>query len=143
MTASGRELIEHYIQAEAARNWELLASMRHDDWTETWPQTGERIVGTGNWRSIHENFPGYPEIKLNNVDGADPDYVLSAAFTLVRLTGVGDAWVAQAVNRYTDGTTYRVVKLIELRDDKVHSETTYFSPETDAPEWRAGWVERV
>ena len=143
MTASGRELVERYMEAEAARDWSSLEAMRHQDWTETWPQTGERIVGSGNWRQIHENFPGYPEIKVGRVDGADPNYVLSGAFTLVRLTGVGDAWVAQAVNRYEDGSTYQIVKLLELRDDKVHAEITYFAPQSDAPDWRSSWVERT
>ena len=143
MTASGRELVERYIRAEAERDWDALDGMRHADWTETWPQTGERIVGSANWRRVHEDFPGYPEVQVGTVEGVDPDYVLSGAFTLVRLTGVGDAWVVQAMNRYADGSSYQVVKLVELRDDKVHAETTFFAPQSDAPEWRSAWVERI
>jgi hypothetical protein len=139
----GRELVEGYIQAEADRDWDTLQAMRHGDWTEAWPQSGERIVGDHNWRQVHENFPGYPDIHVGTIDGADPTYVMSPAFTLVKLSGVGDAWVMQGINRYADGSIFHIVKLIELRDDKVHAETTYFSPKSEPPGWRADWVELV
>jgi len=143
VTGSGRELIERYVQAESDRDWDLLKAMRHADWVEAWPQSGEKIVGNDNWRQVHENFPAFPEFHFGRVEGADPTYVMSPAFTLVRLSGVGDAWVVEGVNHYADGSTYHVVKLVELRDGKVHAETTYFSPQSDPPEWRAKWVEHL
>jgi hypothetical protein len=85
LTTSSRELVERYIQAETDRDWAALQSMRHPDFSETWPQSGEKIVGGENW----------------------------------------------------------MVKVVELGTEKVHGETTYFSPESDPPAWRAEWVERV
>jgi hypothetical protein len=143
MASSDRELIERYIQAEADLDWGALQSMRHQDWIEAWPQTGEKIVGNDNWRLVHENFPGYPEIHVSDVVGADASFVMSPAFTLVRISGAGDAWVVQGVGHYGDGSTHHIVKLLELRDGKVHAETTYFAPQSDPPEWRANWVERL
>jgi hypothetical protein len=143
MTASERELLEHYFRATADRDWDLLTSIRHKDWTEDWPQTGERIVGSENWRLVHENYPGYPEINNGEVTGADPTYIVSPMFTLVRLSGAGDAWVVEGLNHYPDGSIYNIVKLIEIRDGKVRGETTYFSPQSDPPEWRSQWVERL
>jgi hypothetical protein len=143
MATSDRDLIERYIQAEAERDWDKLVAMRHDDWAEDWPQSGERIVGSVNWRLVHENFPGYPDIHVGKIEGADPVVVTTPAFTLVRLSGAGDAWVVQGINHYPDGSVYHIVKLVELRDARVHKETTYFSPRSDAPEWRAEWVQRV
>jgi hypothetical protein len=143
MAGSDRELIERYVQAEAARDWDALRSVRHADWVEAWPQSGEKIVGNDNWRLVHENFPGYPEFHAGRLEGPDPTYVVSPAFTLVRVSGAGDAWVVEGVNHYPDGSTYHIVKLIELRDGKVHGETTYFSLQSDPPAWRADWVERL
>jgi hypothetical protein len=143
MARSERELLERYFRATADRDWDELASIRAHDWTELWPQTGERVVGNENWRLVHENYPGYPEINRGEFTGADPTYVVSPMFTLVRLSGAGDAWVAEGVNRYADGSVHHIVKLIEIRDDKVRAETTYFSPKSDPPEWRAQWVERL
>jgi hypothetical protein len=141
--ASERETVERYIQAEADRDWDTLTAMRHADFTETWPQSAERIVGDGNWRNVHENYPGYPDIDVHSTQGPEPTTVVTPSFTLVKLTGAGDAWVVQGINNYPDGSVYHLVKLVDLRDGKVHAETTYFAERGEAPQWRAQWVERT
>ena len=34
----------------------------HDDYVEEYPQSGERIRGKQNVRSVYENYPGYPDL---------------------------------------------------------------------------------
>ena len=44
--------------------------------------------------------------------------------------------------RYPDGSDYHVISILEVRDGLIAKVTTYFAAEFEAPDWRAGWVER-
>ena len=141
--SDSRILLERYVAAIAARDWETVGRLRHQDWSTLWPQSGELIESHDNDVQINENFPGYPDISLRKVEGSDPSYAVTPAFTLVRLSGAGEAWVAEGLNHYPRGDVYHVVNLIELREGKVHKETVYFAAPFEAPEWRARWVRRI
>ena len=58
---------------------------------------------------------------------------MTAANTVVRVAGTGDAWWGEWRVTYPDGQVYDCVDLIELRDGKVFHETVYWAPPFDAP----------
>ncbi len=131
------------MRAFAERDWDTLRQLRHRDWTDHYPQSGETIVGTDNDRSLHEHYPGLPTIHVGRIEGSDPSYAVTPLFTLVRLSGAGDAWVGESLYEYPNGDIYHVVDLIELKAEHVYKETHYFAPRFEAPEWRAQWVQRT
>ena len=52
-----RTVVERYAAALPS-DFATLASLRHPDFVEEWPQSGERIRGHANYQKIHENYPG-------------------------------------------------------------------------------------
>ena len=60
-----------------------------------------------------------------------------------RISGEGDLVVLETELRYADGSVYRGVSIIELRDGRIARETDYFGEPFVAPQWRAQWVERM
>ena len=68
---TNREIVEHYFKAYPS-DWATMARLRHADFVEDWPQSGERIVGHENYRSIHENYPGgNPGSAIDRVVGTE------------------------------------------------------------------------
>ena len=144
MRADNRAIIEAYVEASIAFDFERLAPLRHPDWTEEWPQSGERIPSHEAYRRIHERYPGgFPDISLRRAVGSDDRWVVTPAMTVQRVTGSGDVWLIEGLNRYTDGSTWHIVKHVELRDGQILREVTFFAPPFEAPDWRAEFVERV
>ena len=141
---SNRDTVARYLAASAANDWEALAKLRAGDWVEEWPQSGERIRGTDNYRAIHENFPGgMPQYDVDRVVGSDDRWVMTPVFTPVRILGSGDAWMVEGRFQYPNNETYVGVKHLEFRDGRVWHETTYWAAPFEAPEWRRRWVELV
>jgi hypothetical protein len=139
-----RAVVEEYIAAGAANDMDRLARLRHPDWTETWPQSGERIVGHDAYRRIHEAYPGgFPDMTIERVVGSEDRWVATPAMTVLRISGSGDVWLSEGINRYRDGSTAHIVKRLEVRDGQIRREVTFFAAPFDPPEWRAGFVERV
>lgn len=141
---TNEELVRRYLAAHQAHDGETLGALRAPSWTSDMPQSGERIRGHANDRAIMANWPGgRPEASVGRVAGAEDRWVLMPAWTYQRVAGEGDQWWADAVARYPDGSTWHAVLLIELQDRQVARETWFFGPPLEAPEWRAGWVERM
>ena len=64
-----RAVVERYAAALPS-DFATLASLRHPDFVEEWPQSGERIRGHANYQKIHENYPGgLPKLKLLTTAG--------------------------------------------------------------------------
>ena len=140
---TNRNLVERYFAAYPS-GWETMADLRHPDFVEEWPQSGERIVGHENYRAIHENYPeGTPTSKIDRVVGTEDRLVITPSFTPLRIVGSGDTFTVEAQAGYADGTTAHVVTIVEMRDGKVYRQRTYFAEPFEAPEWRARWVTRM
>ena len=118
-------IAEHY-QGLIAGDEAAYTALVHEDFVQEWPQTGERVRGKAACLNIARNYPGGPP-----------------QMTMDRVSGEGDHWVVEATSRYPDGTDYRVVAVLELRDGKAVRETDYFGPSYPAPEWRRQWVEPI
>jgi hypothetical protein len=122
---AGSDLIERYLRANAAEEFGALEAMRHPDWRELWPQSGEIITSSANYRASRLAQPaGAPSL------------------TAGRSGGSGDTWWSEGVVHYGDGSRWLAVTVYELRDALVYRERVYFGPPFPAPEWRAQWVER-
>lgn len=67
--------------------------------------------------------------------------MLTPAFTIVRVAGTGDLWLAEARLRYRDGSEWCFIKVLEPQSGKVHRETDDWAPASEAPAWRTGVTE--
>ena len=128
--ADNRTIVEQFMQAMAANDWEAQERLLTDDFVEEYPQSGERIRGNENRRAIAENYPG-GEPTETNADGPKPAVI----------TGTGDHFTATGQIKYPNGEIWHVVSLIELRDGKIARMTDYFGAPFEAPAWRAPYVE--
>lgn len=143
MDESGAEVVREYISAWP-NGYDTLTRLRTDDFIEDWPQSGERIRGSANYREIHEHYPGgLPEYEPAKVSGTPDQWSVSPLFTVVHLSGSGATFTVEGTLRYPDGARYLAVAVLELSGGRVRRQRTYFAPELEAPAWRAEWVERI
>ncbi len=131
-------------------NFERLDKLRAAAFVEDWPQSGERIRGSANYRAIHEDFPGgMPAHRMDHLAGSPEQsdarpgsWILSPSFTLVHLSGgPGGTYTAEGLLEYPNGQRFNVVVVLQIEDGKVNSQRTYFAEQFEAPEWRSRWVE--
>ncbi len=138
-----RTIVERYARALPG-DFATLASLRHADFVEEWPQSGERIRGHANYQAIHENYPGgLPDLKPRRILGSEDRWVVTPSFTPLRIIGTGDVYLIHSAGAYAGGDIDQAVVIVELRDGKIAKQTTFFAPAFDAPPWRERWVERM
>lgn len=141
---SRRDLLQTFVDRANAGDWAAIETLVQPDYEEVYSQSGERIHGGVNARAIIENYPGGSlERTAERVVGADDQWVMTPASTILRIEGTGDVWTVVQKVRYPDGTDWHVVQIIEFRDDKVAKVQSSFAADFEAPEWRAKWVDRV
>ena len=140
---TNRGIVERYFRAYPS-DWEAMGELRHPDFVEDWPQSGERIVGHENYRAIHENYPGgTPDSEIDRVVGTEDRLVMTPSFTPMRIEGAGDTFTVEAKAGYPDGSTTYVVTIVELKDGSVYRQRTYFAEPFEPTDWRARWVTRL
>ena len=140
--ADPRQIVEKYLKAMPA-DLETLTSLQHPDFVEEFPQSGERIRGSANFAAIQEN---YKETRggVKDVIGTEDRWILGGpTLTPIRVFGSGDTFTALLWGDYPDDSTYHIITIVELRDEKIYRSTTFFAAPFEAPEWRAKWVERI
>lgn len=122
---SNGEAVERYWRALEKEDFEAAKAELHDDFEESYPQSGERIRGVQNWLSLVTNYPGFP------------------AITVRRIVGRGDLWVTEAEFDYSrDGSKpYQVCLVQECRGGKIAAVSAVFGAPFEAAEWRAPFVE--
>jgi hypothetical protein len=118
-------LVSRYQRASADDDLDALGSMRHPEWTMSWPQSGE----------IVQSHADYVQMRLNRPEGAPRVEALASG-------GAGDAWWTENIIHYADGSRWLAASTLELRDGLVASERVYFGQPFDPPAWRAAWVKR-
>jgi hypothetical protein len=138
---TNQEVASRYFEANMRNDLDALESLRTPDWQLRWPSSGELVPDSAAYRAVHENFPGgYPRFDLVRVMGSEDRYVVTPANTVLRVAGSGDVWIGQARLRYGDGTEWDTVKILELRDGRVHRETDLWSPLMEPPAWRRAFT---
>ncbi len=123
LDSNRRETISRFFAAIQAGDYAVLREVLTADAITRWPQTGERMTSAMSCIRVYENYPGGP-----------PSY------TVHRISGSGDVWVAELVSSYSDGRWY-TVSVIEFDGEQIARMTDYFGPTIPAPEWRAALVE--
>src|SRR5690242_16694233 len=74
---TNREILEAYSNA-LPDNLDALDALRHPDFVEEWPQSGETIRSGANMRSIQEHYPGTPsQGSTLRVVGSEDRWVVS------------------------------------------------------------------
>jgi hypothetical protein len=121
--AERRETINRFFAAIQAGDRPVLLEVLAPDAITRWPQSGERITGAESCVRVHENYPGGP-----------PPY------SIVRMSGAGDVWVAELAADYGEERWY-IVSVIEFDGPQIARMTDYFGPKFPAPEWRRDWVQ--
>jgi len=140
---NNRRIVERYMSAFPS-NFDVLAELRHPDYIEDWPQSGERIRGHDNYVKIHHGYPGgLPTAETRSIRGSEDRWMMSPSFTLVRINGTGDTYTVEGSLAYPDGGLTHLVAILELRDGRVIKVTHYFADPFEAPSWRADWVESI
>jgi hypothetical protein len=142
---SNEEIVGRYAQAQAAHDFDTVSELRHPEWTAEWPQSGERVRGDANARSMIDNYPGsgLPSFDPGRIVGSEDRWVTTPMYTIQRVVGSGDFWWGDGTVSYPDGSTWYLAVLLQLRDGKIYRETDYFGAPFEAPAWRAPWVERM
>jgi ketosteroid isomerase-like protein len=143
---TNREIVDRFARALAANDVNEQHALLADDFVETHPQSGERIVGKSNRRAIIENYPGRPEDwrgQTDRVVGGEDRWVMTPTFSALRIVGTGDDYTIAGHITYPGGDDSHLIQLIELRNAKISTLTTYFAPKFDAPAWRSTWVEKT
>ena len=141
---STEEVVRAYLTAAQSGDLDRLSQLRHPEWTEELPQSGELVRGDANERAIAEHYPGgLPTLDRIRIVGSEDRWVVTPSSTVQRVVGSGDSWWADVKVVYRDGSTWFAAKLFELRDATIYRETTYWAEAFEAPAWRARWVERL
>jgi len=136
VATNGREFFTRFVAALNARDKEVLESMFHPEFVAHIPQSGERSIGfAGFWAQL-EGWPGgtptgplMPEARLL---GDDDRWAITPAYTVVPLSPA-DTYTVLYHSLYPDGSSWFVVGLIELRDEKLLRMENYFAPDLPAP----------
>ncbi|MGA3091509.1 MAG: nuclear transport factor 2 family protein [Terriglobales bacterium] len=124
---------EQQIRAALEQHWWASAAgdldAEHDIYQENavceYPQSGERILGKENLKSLRGHHPGRP-----------------GGFNVRRISGSGNLWVTEYVINY-EGKPVYTVSIMEFENGQCRREAQYFGDPFDAPSWRAQWVEQV
>lgn len=140
-----RAVFEAYLSAANARDTVALADLVHEDFEDLYPQSGERTRGLANLRAIIEGYPGggYVGAGTQRVVGVEDHWVMTPAFSLLRIEGSGDTFTGVNRGRYPDGSEWYVIVIGQVRDGKVWRTETYFAPAFEPPSWRSPWVEHA
>jgi ketosteroid isomerase-like protein len=142
---SGREVVERWVHAIEAKDFDAQAALLADDFIDEMPQSGERTRGKENWLAISRNYPGgvgTVDPTSRRVVGAEDRWIMTPTFSILRIEGSGNVYTYAGTARYSDGQTWDMIAIIELRDGKIAKSTTWYAAPFEAPAWRAPFVER-
>jgi ketosteroid isomerase-like protein len=142
---TSREIVDEYIRAMVAKDFDTQVALLADDFVEEMPQSGERTRGSANFRAIAENYPGGVgtiDPKTGQVIGAEDRWVMGPSFNVLRVEGSGDTFTYAGTLTYAGGDVWHVIAILKLRDGKIARITSWYAEPFEAPEWRGPYVER-
>jgi ketosteroid isomerase-like protein len=142
---NNRRVAEQFFEAHHRKDRDAGSQLLHPDYELYWPQSGEVIRGTANWRAIFENYPDDDRavVTSSRLVGIEEQWAVTPNYTVVRLSGEGDTFTQEGLVQYPNGEIWHYVALVEIRDGLIWRETTYFAAPFPPAEWRAGWVNRI
>ncbi len=121
-----RGTVERFWAALEKADFDAAGEELHEDFTETYFQSGERLPSKEKFLAMARSFPGFPAVEVR------------------RHIGSGDVWVTEASFDYArDGSKpWEVCEVQELRDGKMREIHAFFGAPFDPAYWRAPFVER-
>src|SRR5262245_21869785 len=124
-----REFLINFFDTMSRRDFDGLMALIHPDFVEDYPQSGERVRGAENLRAIIENYPGGlgEAIEEPAYHGRDEDWVMTPAFTVVRVQDGVNSGTGLVKVRYPDGSEWLMVTIFELKDDLLYRQISLFA----------------
>jgi ketosteroid isomerase-like protein len=119
-----RTAVERLLAGIDAGDIAVMDEVFSDTAVMEWPASKERVVGAENRRAVYSRTPVLPRISIRRIFGAE------------------DLWIAEATMTY-DGHPYAAALIFEFQDGKIVKQTGYWSEPSQAPAWRAPWVESL
>ncbi len=140
-----REFLIQFFDRMSRHDHDGLMALIHPDFVEDYPQSGERVMGAANLRAIIDNYPGGlgGALEMPSYHGRDEEWLITPAFTVVRVTDAVNEGTGIVKVRYPDGSEWWMVTIFELKDDLLYRQASFFAAPFDAPEWRSQWVEQI
>jgi hypothetical protein len=120
-----RDALERHWATSQGGGQDAEYEIYTEDVVVDYPQSGERIRGRDNIRSLRSHHPGKP-----------------SSFSVRSILGSGTLWVSEYVITYQGRPAY-TVSIMEFKDGKVFHETQYFADPFEAPAWRSELVELI
>ena len=143
---SGRDIVERFARAIEQKDFDAQEELLADDVVADTPQSGERIRGKANWIAVARNYPGGVgtiEPGSSRLVGAEDQWLLTPTFNVMRIEGSGDVYTYAGTITYSNGETWYLVWIVELKDRKIAKAETWYAAPFAAPAWRAQWVEAI
>jgi ketosteroid isomerase-like protein len=123
---NSKQIIENFWETMKTNDFHAVAELLHDDYILEWPQSGERIRGRENFAEINTHFPAEGKWQ----------------FTVNQILSDGDQVVTDVT--VTDGARMdRAITFSTVRDGKILKQVEFWPEPSEAPDWRAEWVERM
>jgi hypothetical protein len=146
MAFDARSFFMRFALAMDVRDETTLSEMIHPDYVGYFPQSGERLRGFDTFMAQIANYPGEQppttDVPQARLVGGEDRWAITPNYTVVPLASASTFTVLLRV-RYPDGSYWRVVAIIELRDEKIYRSENFFAPEFDPPEWRRQFAEII
>ncbi|MEP7378544.1 MAG: nuclear transport factor 2 family protein [Chloroflexota bacterium] len=142
---SGRDIVERYARAVQEKDFDTHAALITDDYVDEMPQSGERVRGKSNFLAYARIYPGGVgtiDATSTRLVGSEDRWVLTPSFTPLRIEGSGDVYTYVGTIRYSNGETWQMIQIVELRQGKIAKTTSWYAAPFEAPEWRAPFAER-
>lgn len=136
MTFDPRDFFERFIDALRVHDMDKMRAMTHDDFVADGPQSGERFRGWQSWETQLREYPGVdqiiPIVEEAQIIGDAERWAISPGYTVVPLAAP-DKYTTLLRSQYPDGSWWRVVLIVELRDQKMYRLEAFYAPELPAP----------
>lgn len=143
------QLVKRFIAGITAGDATAIVDLLHDDYTETYPQSGEVLRGKAAWKGAFLENPDLPHGHSIHTTGADKTEtqvirpVGGVGMPLIQLSESGNRFTNESIMEYSNGETRFAVILGEIADGKISSTIMYFCLPFEAPEWRKPFVEQI
>jgi hypothetical protein len=136
VTFDARAFFERFMDALNVHDMDTIRDMTHPDFTTDSPQSGERAHGWVAWEVQLREYPGVdkivPQLTDAQIIGDEERWALSPAYTVVPLASPNEFTTIMR-SQYPDGSWWRIVTFVQLRDQKLYRLEVYYAPELSAP----------
>jgi len=137
MSFDARGFFNRWLEVVNRLDFDAMESMMDPDCIVDYPQSGERFNGWEAFKTHLERYPGGLDSEGSEIGSADivnetERWAITPAYTVVPLAQAG-TYTTLARSQYPDGSWWRIVTLVEMRNDRIFRAESFFAPELPAP----------